>query len=543
MPEPRISSQPVPLQRLQRAPSRELAVPSQWKHETSTSTLGSVNGKKCGRRRTSRSSPKIARANASSVPLRSASVMSSSTASPSIWWNCGVCVASESRPVDAARDDDRRSAAAAPPSRAPASARCACAARPSLARRDVERVRARARRVRRVVVERVEVVVDGLDLGALDDGEAEADEDVLDLAPRRRSAGAGARPAAAARRAASRRRGRSPAARSSSPRLELGAARLDQRLERLARLVGGLADRAALLRRQLGDAAQQVRQLGLAPEVADAQLLERVARRSPRRSRPRPRCELRRSARSCGRTLSRAGRMRLVAGHLVQRDGRRHRGVQRLAARSGSCATRRRRAQRPRRAGRSRSAPTSSVSSPAAGPAQRLAGAARRARRAAPGSSPTSRDARQRHREDRAHLARTAFGPNGSAQPGPSATHAAPKASAERSTVPTLPGSPTPQQADAQRPGGRPPSAARRRRARASPSRAPETRASDLRLDLRRRRARCPPRRSARAPASRPRRRPPAGPRPRRRSARRRVAPAAPRQAADLLELLRCGGW
>ena len=40
-------------------------------------------------------------------------------------------------------------------------------------------------------------------------------------------------------------------------------------LERLARLVGGLADRAALLRRQLGDAAQQVRQLGLAPEVAD----------------------------------------------------------------------------------------------------------------------------------------------------------------------------------------------------------------------------------------------------------------------------------
>ena len=36
----------------------------QLKQETSTSTLGSVNGKKCGRRRTSRSSPKIARANA-----------------------------------------------------------------------------------------------------------------------------------------------------------------------------------------------------------------------------------------------------------------------------------------------------------------------------------------------------------------------------------------------------------------------------------------------------------------------------------------------
>ena len=42
----------------------------QLKHETSTSTLGSVNGKKCGRSRTSRSSPKIARANVSSVPLQ-----------------------------------------------------------------------------------------------------------------------------------------------------------------------------------------------------------------------------------------------------------------------------------------------------------------------------------------------------------------------------------------------------------------------------------------------------------------------------------------
>ncbi len=41
-------------------------------------------------------------------------------------------------------------------------------------------------------------------------------------------------------------------------------------------------------------------------------------------------------------------------------------------------------------------------------------------------------------------LARTAFGPWGSAQPGPSATQEAPNAWAERSTVPTLPGSPTP---------------------------------------------------------------------------------------------------
>src|SRR5690242_1023431 len=37
--------------------------------------------------------------------------------------------------------------------------------------------------------------------------------------------------------------------------------------------------------------------------------------------------------------------------------------------------------------------------------------------------------------------ARTAFGLYGSAVPGPSATHDAPNAAAERSTVPTLPGS------------------------------------------------------------------------------------------------------
>ena len=53
---------------------------------------------------------------------------------------------------------------------------------------------------------------------------------------------------------------------------ELDAAEIDTRL---ARLVGRLADRAALLGRELGDAAQQVGQLGLAPEEAHAQLLQR----------------------------------------------------------------------------------------------------------------------------------------------------------------------------------------------------------------------------------------------------------------------------
>ena len=97
MPAPRISIQPWPLQRLQRSPEGSVPVPPHWKQETSTSTLGSVKGKKWGRSRTSRSSPKIARQSASSVPLRSARVSPSAIASPSIWWNIGLWVASESR--------------------------------------------------------------------------------------------------------------------------------------------------------------------------------------------------------------------------------------------------------------------------------------------------------------------------------------------------------------------------------------------------------------------------------------------------------------
>ena len=61
-------------------------------------------------------------------------------------------------------------------------------------------------------------------------------------------------------------------------RLELAGARLDEALERLARLVGRPAHGPALLGRQLGDAAQEVGQLGLAAEVAHAQLLERGGR-------------------------------------------------------------------------------------------------------------------------------------------------------------------------------------------------------------------------------------------------------------------------
>ena len=88
------------------------------------------------------------------------------------------------------------------------------AARLAVRGEDVERVRARARGVRRVVVERVEVVEDGLDLGALLDREAEAAEDVLDLAPRGGQQVQAPVRARAERRAASRRRGRSRGARS-----------------------------------------------------------------------------------------------------------------------------------------------------------------------------------------------------------------------------------------------------------------------------------------------------------------------------------------
>jgi hypothetical protein len=142
---------------------------------------------------------------------------------------------------------------------------------------DVEGVGAIARRVRGVVVEGVEVVVDGLDLGALDDGEAQANEDILELAPGggqqmqapdvlRRLAGQGDVDAVGGELDVE------------LAGLELLRAALDQLLERLAGLVGRAPDGAALLGRQLRDAAQEVGQLRLAPQVLHAQLLERGGR-------------------------------------------------------------------------------------------------------------------------------------------------------------------------------------------------------------------------------------------------------------------------
>ena len=57
-------------------------------------------------------------------------------------------------------------------------------------------------------------------------------------------------------------------------RLQLRLAGVDGRLQRLARLIGALADRAPLLRRQLADIAQHVRQLGLAAEESNPDLFE-----------------------------------------------------------------------------------------------------------------------------------------------------------------------------------------------------------------------------------------------------------------------------
>ena len=113
--------------------------------------------------------------------------------------------------------------------------------------RDVEGVAARPRRVRVGEVERVEVVAGELDLGALGDPEAEADEDVLDVAPR---LGDQVQVAGRARRRAGQRHVDAVAG---EARVELGPrerarARLDQRGERLARGVRARADRGALAR-------------------------------------------------------------------------------------------------------------------------------------------------------------------------------------------------------------------------------------------------------------------------------------------------------
>jgi len=97
--------------------------------------------------------------------------MSESTARPSTWWNCGVCVASFVAPVDAAGDHtvERWRVGL---HRARLHGRGVGAQDDVVL--DVEGVRTAAGRVGLGVVEGVEVVVDVLDLGPVEDAEAEA---------------------------------------------------------------------------------------------------------------------------------------------------------------------------------------------------------------------------------------------------------------------------------------------------------------------------------------------------------------------------------
>ena len=107
------------------------------------------------------------------------------------------------------------------------------------------------------------------------------------------------------------------------------------------------------------------------------------------------------------------------------------------------------------------------------GPRSTLAARRRAARCARPAARPTSLTRASAHGEDRAHArAHRLRASGGRRSPGRARRTQAPNACAERSTVPTLPGSRDAVQVHAQRARGRAPSAARRRRSRACPSRA-----------------------------------------------------------------------
>ena len=282
---------------------------------------------------------------------------------------------------------------------------------------DVEGVGVLARRVVRVVVERVEVVVDG----ARPRGPRRRRSPARGRRPRSRAGSAVIR----CRRPTARRRvagQRDVDAVLGQPRVELAGvelrrARLEQRLERLARLVGRLAHRPALLRRQVAHAAQQLGQLGLAPEEAHAQLLQ-LGRRRRRRA-----IAASASARSCCDPVEHQS---ADPSQLVQRDGGGHGGVQRLGGDrdvGDAVAGRHDVGRQPLPLGADEQRHLA-----VGRPAQRLAlvrherhALARQVRRLRRGATGTAKIAPM--------LARTALGPKGSAQPGPSTTVAAPNAS------------------------------------------------------------------------------------------------------------------
>ena len=184
---------------------------------------------------------------------------------------------------------------------------------------EVEGVLRRPRGVLRRVVERGEVVVLVVDLGALDDRESEPDEDVLHLAPDLRDE---VQAAAGLRRVAGERDVDAVLGEAAVElgRLELGGPLGEQALERHAHLVGRLADGPALLGRQLADRAERRRELGLAAEVAHTQLLELLPCCPPRVWRSRLRSGAGPGQPSRGHPIC----------HLVERHGRRHGDVQRV---------------------------------------------------------------------------------------------------------------------------------------------------------------------------------------------------------------------
>ncbi len=159
---------------------------------------------------------------------------------------------------------------------------------------DVEGVLEHPRRMPGRVVEGGEVVVVVLDLGTLHDPVAEADEDVLDLA-----AGAGQRVQVAEPRPAACPGSVTSIALGREAAVELGPLEPLARPPRAAPRARLRASLPALptgprcSARQLADAAQDRRQLGLAAQEADPGLLERQRRR------PAASIAARASARSC----------------------------------------------------------------------------------------------------------------------------------------------------------------------------------------------------------------------------------------------------
>ena len=161
--------------------------------------------------------------------------MPRSTTRPSIWWNTGMCVASavslrNTRP--GMTDVDRR--------RLRSITRICTGdvwvrstTLPGLAELDVERVLHVARRMAGRDVERLKLYQSALDLGALGDGEAEADEHVLEAL-----AGLGDEVQVAARRGrrgTSVRSSRSLASRSLRTSISIAAAALRSASRRLER--------------------------------------------------------------------------------------------------------------------------------------------------------------------------------------------------------------------------------------------------------------------------------------------------------------------